>query len=63
MLWFARDQPYWPLFFSPLERNIAVPQTYLVDLVELFSLQLVMGTLLHIALLFPGNRVINRASQ
>lgn len=60
VLWFASDQPYWPLFSSPLERGVPVPQTYFVDLVELFSLQLVMGTLLHIALIFPGDREILR---
>lgn len=58
MLWFASDYPYWPRFYSPLFRDLGSARIGIQDLTEILSLQLLMGTLLHIALLFPRERGI-----
>ena len=58
VLWFASDQPFWPRFGSPFFRDVGLTQISILDLMEILSLQLVMGTLLHIALLFPRERAI-----
>ena len=58
VVWFASDQPYWPRFSSPFFRDVSLAQASILDVMEILSLQLVMGTLLHIALLFPRERAI-----
>lgn len=58
MLWFASDQPYWPQFSSPFISGVNSNHIAILDLMEALSLQLVMGTLLHIALVFPQKRVL-----
>ena len=58
VIWFASDQPYWPQFSSPLIRDLSVSWSNFVDLLEVFSIQIVLGVLLHIALIFPQERPI-----
>ncbi len=60
VLWLASGNPYWPWFFSPLIRGAAFTQIIIVDLLEILFLQALMGTLLHISLLFPERRRILR---
>lgn len=53
VFWFASDRPHWPLFYSPFIFDASIGMRSLADLVEVFSLQLVVGILLHISLMFP----------
>lgn len=57
IIWFASDRRYWPVFSSPLIHDVDPGWLNFIDLVELISLQLVMGTLLHISLMFPERRI------
>ncbi|MDA9983404.1 sigma 54-interacting transcriptional regulator, partial [Gammaproteobacteria bacterium] len=57
-LWYASDQPYWPQFNSPLIRGFDTSGSTFVDLVEVFSVQVLLGTLLHLALIFPQEREV-----
>ena len=52
-IWLASDQPFWPQFSSPLIRDLDLSRSNLVDLVEMFSVQVVIGILVHVALIFP----------
>ncbi|MDJ0957142.1 MAG: sigma 54-interacting transcriptional regulator [Arenicellales bacterium] len=58
VIWFASDQPYWPQFNSPLIRELSVGWSNFVDLLEVFSIQIVLGILLHMALVFPQERPV-----
>jgi len=58
VVWLASDTPYWPSFYSPIFRGGGLPLVYLVDLIEILSIQVVMGMLVHISLRFPEQRPI-----
>ena len=58
ILWLASLDPYWPKFMSPLIRGISFNALLLNAIVEAFSIQLVMATLLHVALVFPRRHEI-----
>ncbi len=54
IFWQASDDFHWPGFYAPLIRGLAFPAgIYFMELAETIALQLVMGTLVHIALVFP----------
>jgi transcriptional regulator with AAA-type ATPase domain len=56
--WLASLQPYSHQFFSPLYRGVSFPLLYFIELLETFSLPLVMSTLVHITLVFPQSRPV-----
>ncbi len=60
VLWLSCDDPFWPLFYSPLIRGATFPLVNIVDLLEILFLQVVMSMLVHISLLFPERRPILR---
>ena len=60
IFWLAYDEPFWPSLFSPLIRSVSFPAIYFVDVLEAVSLQLVVATLVHIALVFPQDHSLKR---
>ena len=58
ILWQASDEFHWPVLYAPLIRGLSFPGIYFMELIETISLQLVMGTLVHIALVFPERQPI-----
>ncbi len=58
VLWLANDSPYWPAFNAPIIRGGSLAVIYSADLIEILGLQLVMGMLVHISLIFPEHRPI-----
>ncbi len=58
--WLASVETYWPALYAPMIRGVSLPVIYLSDLLEMLSLQLVMGALVHIALVFPERQPVLR---
>ncbi|HBE93313.1 MAG TPA: hypothetical protein DDW55_12645 [Gammaproteobacteria bacterium] len=59
ILWLASLDAYWPRFMSPLIRGIPFSSLLFNAVVESFSIQLMMATLLHIAMVFPEKHSMN----